>query len=227
MIAALALALALVCWAPPAPGGRLAAADGAVAAGGTTGGAAGEPRARDGPSRVTHPKTTARLPAAGALARRLGLGAEDTRRWDRLLLDIAADIDLYAACTAAGLAPAVAAQIASEASREPLAGTWRTVASLLAVGAEPERAWEPMAAVPGLSDLAALAAGSAASGTRVATAAGRISGRLRRRAEDRATAAGERAGVLIAMPLTLCFLPAFFILGLTPVVLGLAGNILG
>lgn len=169
MIAALALALALVCWAPPAPGGRLAAADGAVAAGGTTGGAAGEPRARDGPSRVTHPETTARLPAAGALARRLGLGAEDTRRWDRLLLDIAADIDLYAA----------------------------------------------------------LAAGSAASGTRVATAAGRISGRLRRRAEDRATAAGERAGVLIAMPLTLCFLPAFFILGLAPVVLGLAGNILG
>ena len=108
-----------------------------------------------------------------------------------------------------------------------MAGTWRTVASLLAVGAEPERAWEPMAAVPGLSDLAALAAGSAASGTRVATAAGRISGRLRRRAEDRATAAGERAGVLIAMPLTLCFLPAFFILGLAPVVLGLAGNILG
>lgn len=225
MITALALALALVCWAPPTPGGRLDAADGAA---GASGGVAGGPRARDGPSRVTHPEKTARLPAAaGALARRLGFGEEGTRRWDRLLLDIAADIDLYAACTAAGLAPAVAAQIAAEASREPLAGTWRTVASLLAVGAEPERAWEPTAGVPGLSDLAALAAGSAASGTRVATAAGRISERLRRRAEDRATAAGERAGVLIAMPLTFCFLPAFFVLGLAPVVLGLAGNILG
>ncbi len=37
----------------------------------------------------------------------------------------------------------------------------------------------------------------------------------------------ERAGVLIAGPLGLCFLPAFLCLGIVPVVLGLAGRLLG
>jgi pilus assembly protein TadC len=41
-----------------------------------------------------------------------------------------------------------------------------------------------------------------------------------------ATAAAERAGVLIAGPLGLCFLPAFVCLGIVPVVAGLAGDVL-
>ena len=39
-------------------------------------------------------------------------------------------------------------------------------------------------------------------------------------------AAGERAGVLIAGPLGICFLPAFICLGVVPVVAGLARNAL-
>jgi pilus assembly protein TadC len=42
-----------------------------------------------------------------------------------------------------------------------------------------------------------------------------------------AAAAAERAGVLIAGPLGLCFLPAFVCLGIVPVVVGLAGEIFG
>ena len=42
-----------------------------------------------------------------------------------------------------------------------------------------------------------------------------------------ATAAAERAGVLIAGPLGLCFLPAFVCLGVVPVVAGLAGDVFG
>ena len=41
-----------------------------------------------------------------------------------------------------------------------------------------------------------------------------------------AAAAAERAGVLIAGPLGLCFLPAFVCLGIAPVVAGLAGQVL-
>ena len=41
-----------------------------------------------------------------------------------------------------------------------------------------------------------------------------------------AAAAAERAGVLIAGPLGLCFLPAFVCLGLVPVVAGLAADVL-
>ncbi len=48
----------------------------------------------------------------------------------------------------------------------------------------------------------------------------------RRRRSAASGAAAERAGVLIAGPLGLCFLPAFVCLGIVPVVAGLAGDVL-
>lgn len=47
--------------------------------------------------------------------------------------------------------------------------------------------------------------------------------RLRRIAKDQAVANAERILVIIAAPLTLCFLPAFILVGLIPLVIGLAG----
>ncbi|SHX26181.1 Flp pilus assembly protein TadC [Mycobacteroides abscessus subsp. abscessus] len=46
-------------------------------------------------------------------------------------------------------------------------------------------------------------------------------------AGDAADAAAERANVLIAGPLGLCYLPAFVCLGIVPVVAGLAGDVFG
>ena len=46
-------------------------------------------------------------------------------------------------------------------------------------------------------------------------------------AGDAAEATAERAGVLIAGPLALCFLPAFVVLGLLPTIAGLAESMLG
>jgi hypothetical protein len=45
-------------------------------------------------------------------------------------------------------------------------------------------------------------------------------------AADAARATAERAGVLIAAPLGVCYLPAFLCLGIVPVVVGLAGDVL-
>ncbi len=42
----------------------------------------------------------------------------------------------------------------------------------------------------------------------------------------RGQAAAERAGVLAVAPLGLCFLPAFVLLGVVPVVAGLVGPLL-
>ena len=51
--------------------------------------------------------------------------------------------------------------------------------------------------------------------------------RRRLREIERARAAeAERAGVLIALPMTLCYLPAFFLLGLAPMVISLGTSIL-
>ncbi len=63
-------------------------------------------------------------------------------------------------------------------------------------------------------------------GAPVAVAVARLAAEAR--AEDRARAeqAARRAGVLAVAPLGACFLPAFVLLGVVPVVVGLAGPLL-
>ncbi|PKF67699.1 type II secretion system F family protein, partial [Corynebacterium mastitidis] len=156
----------------------------------------------------------------GRLRRRFPAGTGDA------LGEAAGDIDLYAACVAGGLNPAQAAAVVSRCGRAGAREAWRSVACLLAMGVPPERAWRDAASVPGMADLARLACHSHHSGARFAHAAAEIAERLREQGEDRATATAERTGVLIAAPLTLCFLPAFFLLGLAPVVIGVAREIM-
>jgi pilus assembly protein TadC len=71
-----------------------------------------------------------------------------------------------------------------------------------------------------------LARRSAASGSALAEGVSDLATQLRDDAADGARAAAERASVLIAGPLGLCYLPAFVCLGIVPVVAGLAGDVL-
>ena len=64
------------------------------------------------------------------------------------------------------------------------------------------------------------------SGAGLSNGCSRIAARLRDDGADHATAEAERAGVLIALPMTLCYLPAFFLLGLAPMVISLGTSIL-
>ena len=65
------------------------------------------------------------------------------------------------------------------------------------------------------------------SGSALSQGCRRIAESLGATATDHRTAAAERAGVFIALPLATCFLPAFMIIGLAPVVLGLGMKVLG
>jgi pilus assembly protein TadC len=60
----------------------------------------------------------------------------------------------------------------------------------------------------------------------LAEAVAALASQCRQDAAHTAAAAAERAAVLIAGPLGLCFLPAFVCLGIVPVVAGLAGDLL-
>ncbi|MHC5906476.1 type II secretion system F family protein, partial [Streptomyces sp. S6] len=42
-----------------------------------------------------------------------------------------------------------------------------------------------------------------------------------------ATARARRAGVMVTAPVGLCFLPAFVVVGVVPVMVGLAGGVVG
>src|SRR5690606_13700950 len=103
---------------------------------------------------------------------------------------------------------------------------------LLALGADAATAWERAAqeatdASGEIAALARLARRSARSGSSLAVAVGELAEQRRGAVEDAAAARAERAGVLIGGPLGLCFLPAFICLGIVPVIIGLAGRVLG
>jgi pilus assembly protein TadC len=147
-------------------------------------------------------------------------------------LAVASSLDVLAVCLAAGMAVSTAAAAAAPSAPPKLAHVLRRAADLLALGADPVVAWSlppgmPNGSVDAQTDgLLRLARRSAASGAALADGVAELAQQCRIDASHAATAAGERAGVLIAGPLGLCFLPAFVCLGIVPVVAGLAGDVL-
>ena len=134
--------------------------------------------------------------------------------------------ELLAVCLEAGL-PVAAAVSATAAPLDGPAGVvLRRVAGLLELGADPPDAWRAAVGVPALAGFARAAGRSAGTGAALAQVA-RVEGeRIRAALIDTAQARAQRAAVLITGPLGLCFLPAFLILGIAPVVVGLASEAL-
>ncbi|WKG03031.1 type II secretion system F family protein [Mycolicibacterium sp. HK-90] len=163
-------------------------------------------------------------PAPGSRRRRQRVSDDDP-------LAAASTFDLFAACLAAGMAVSTAAAAATTSAPPALALPLRRASELLALGADPSRAWAPADAA-GARDanaeaLLRLARRSAASGSALADGVAELAAQARHDAATSADAVAERASVLVAGPLGLCYLPAFLCLGVVPVVAGLAGDVLG
>ncbi len=144
-------------------------------------------------------------------------------------LAAASTFDVLAACLRAGMAVSTAASATAPSAPAALARLLNRAADLLALGAEPAAAWTSTGASVGnnAEALLRLARRSASSGTALAQGVAELAEQSRHDAADEASAAAERASVLIAGPLGLCYLPAFVCLGIVPVVAGLAGDVLG
>jgi hypothetical protein len=165
-------------------------------------------------------------------------------------LAAASSFDVLAACLRAGMAVSTAASATAPSAPAALARLLNRASDLLALGAEPATAWTrlpspqspagawahargPMRVGPDgpvghhAEALLRLARRSASSGAALAQGVAELADQSRHEAADAASAAAERASVLIAGPLGLCYLPAFVCLGIVPVVAGLAGDVLG
>lgn len=140
--------------------------------------------------------------------------------------ELAGRWELLAVCLEAGM-PVASALSATAA---PLAGTTgtllRRVAGLLELGADPDDAWQVAADAPALATFARAAGRSAGTGAALAQVARVEGARIRAELVDTAQERAQRAAVLITGPLGLCYLPAFLVLGIAPVVVGLAGEAL-
>jgi pilus assembly protein TadC len=140
-------------------------------------------------------------------------------------LGLAATWDLLGACLRAGLPVPAAISAVTEGCAGPEVDALQATAGLLALGAGPAEAWALARAGPGTAELARAAQRTARSGSALAAVAEELAARLRTSLADQAEAKAQRAGVLIAGPLGLCFLPAFLCLGVVPVVVGLASRL--
>lgn len=143
-------------------------------------------------------------------------------------LAAASTFDVLAACLTSGMTVSAAASAAAASAPPGLAAILARAADMLALGADAATAWSD----PGipLDDharaLMRLARRSAESGTALAQGVADLAAESRSDAANAARATAERAGVLIAAPLGVCYLPAFLCLGIVPVVVGLAGDVL-
>ncbi|KUN79300.1 type II secretion system F family protein [Streptomyces griseoruber] len=135
--------------------------------------------------------------------------------------------DLLAACIAAGAAPVIAAQAVGEALGGPVGEGLARGAAEVRLGGEPATAWRRLACAPGAAALARLLEQADVTGIPAAGPVARLAGDARAEWTRAATARARRAGVLVAAPVGLCFLPAFIAVGVVPVVIGLADGVMG
>ena len=143
-------------------------------------------------------------------------------------LAAAASLDVLAACLRSGMAVSTAAAAVAESAPATMAVVLRRAADRLSLGADPATAWlSPADSVDKhLEAFMRMARRSAFSGVALARGVEDLAVQLRDEVFDSASAKAERASVLIAGPLGLCFLPAFLCLGVLPVIAGLAGEVL-
>ena len=171
------------------------------------------------------PRLLGRLEPAGRRAER-----------EQLAADLPLMLDLLAACLAGGAALPAAADVVAQAVPGPAGRRLAAVCAALAVGSPPAEAWALLAGPPPKGRMvddedplgaAARALGRATEGgAPVAGAVSRLAADARAQARSRGEQAARRVGVLAVAPLGLCFLPAFVLLGIVPVVAGLAGPLL-
>lgn len=140
-------------------------------------------------------------------------------------LVLASALDVLAVCLSCGMSIPAAAIVTAPTAPVELQAVLLRAADLLALGAGAEEAWSSTIDDPTCQALARLARRSSVSGAALAAEVAALAEQVRQEATHSAVAAAERAGVLIAGPLGLCFLPAFVCLGLVPVVAGLAREV--
>ncbi|MGP3772885.1 type II secretion system F family protein [Streptomyces sp. SDT5-1] len=135
--------------------------------------------------------------------------------------------DLLASCLAAGAGPVEAARAVGEALGGPVGRGLERGAAQIRLGGEPGAAWRELCALPGADGLVRLLERAGDSGAPAAVPVARFAAECRAERGRRSTAAARRAAVAITAPVGLCFLPAFLVVGVVPVVIGLGGGVFG
>lgn len=146
-------------------------------------------------------------------------------RRDAVRRDLPQVVALFAATLRAGAAPADGIALVCAALPGAAADRLGVVAARLSLGLDPVQVWSSLADDPQLGRLGRALARAQQSGAPVVAAVERLGEELERAAradtEERARAVGVKA----AVPLGLCLLPAFVLIGIVPLVVALLSSL--
>ena len=162
--------------------------------------------------------------------------AEVRARREQLVADLPLMLDLLASCLAGGAPLPEAARAVAAAVQGPAGERLTDVCRQLSVGTPPAQAWSGLTGSPDdptrgrevdpLAPAARALGRAAEGGAPVADAVARLAEDARAHARAQGQQAARRVGVLVVAPLGLCFLPAFVLLGVVPIVAGLVSPLL-
>ncbi len=157
------------------------------------------------------------------------------RRWEppahrrelrRAGTDLPVAADLLAAALRAGAPTEQATRVVGAALGGPMGRRLVACAEELSAGSAPAVAWRNLDDVLGAHRLVRSAVRSADSGAAFSGALAGAADDLRLDRSARAEAKARQVGVLVVLPLGLCFLPAFVLTGVVPVVVAVLGDVL-
>jgi Flp pilus assembly protein TadB len=142
------------------------------------------------------------------------------RRREALVAGLPHGVDLLAACLAAGQSPGTAIDEVAAVVTGPLREELAAVSARLRLGVDPVTVWRELARHPQLGTWGRCMLRAADSGASVAEAMARLADDLRLDARAAVEARARAVGVRAALPLGVCLLPAFVLLGVVPLVAG-------
>jgi Flp pilus assembly protein TadB len=135
---------------------------------------------------------------------------------------IPAALDLLAACLSAGAAPAHALAAVGAAFDGDVGTVLSAVARLAILGAPIETAWSGCLSDPRWAPIARAVIRAHYSGAALTDVLVHLADDRRRALRANAQVSAQKAGVKAVLPLGVCFLPAFILVGVVPVVAGFA-----
>jgi Flp pilus assembly protein TadB len=148
------------------------------------------------------------------------------REIERIGADLPFAADLMVACLKAGHPLVGAVETAAAAIGGPLGHRLSWVSGQLRLGAHPEDAWSSLSDEPPVAQLARTMIRASVTGSPVADALTRLGDDAAVASRATSSAAARRVAVQVVAPLGLCFLPAFVLLGIVPVIAALAAQVL-
>lgn len=145
--------------------------------------------------------------------------AASRQRATRIAAQLPSALDLMVATLEVGRPPVTAFALAAEATSEPLGSELASVAHRLAVSGDSMAVWRSVEADRTLAPVGRAFRRAESSGMPVARVVSGVADDLRRERRARRRDDSRKVAVRTAAPLGICFLPAFFLIGIVPTII--------